>query len=207
MKYGKYYLIALLVILIDQAVKFIVHYNMEMGLPGEIKIFGDWFKLHYTLNPGMAFGVELGSDYGKIILTTFRLVAMFGIGYYLYHLVKTRAHSGFIWCIALILGGAIGNLIDSIFYGVLFDNAPYGSHSPWFHGQVVDMFFVDLWEGILPKWIPILGGKPMSLWPIFNVADAAIFMGVVFILFNQNKFFGHDEVKAKDEVHTERPVV
>ncbi|HSI90386.1 MAG TPA: lipoprotein signal peptidase, partial [Adhaeribacter sp.] len=200
MKYWKYYLAALAVILVDQAVKLIVHYNMEMGLPGEIRLMGDWLKLHYTLNPGMAFGVELGSDYGKVILTSFRLVAMFGIGYYLYHLIKTRAHSGFIWCMALILGGAIGNLIDSIFYGVWFDNAPYGAKSPWFHGQVIDMFYVDLWEGYLPNWIPIMGGKPMSLWPIFNVADAAIFMGVVFILLNQNKFFGHD-VKEKDEVH------
>lgn len=192
MKYSKYYLLALLVIVIDQAVKLIVHYNMEMGLPGEIHLIGDWLKLHYTLNPGMAFGVELGSDYGKIILTTFRLFAMFGIAYYLYYLVKTKAHSGFIWCIALILGGAIGNLIDSIFYGVWFDNAPYGSASPWFHGQVIDMFFVDIWEGILPQWIPIVGGKPMSLWPIFNVADSAIFIGVVIILFNQNKFFNHE---------------
>jgi signal peptidase II len=81
MKYSKYYLLALLVIVIDQAVKLIVHYNMEMGLPGEIHLIGDWLKLHYTLNPGMAFGVELGSDYGKIILTTFRLFAMFGIAY------------------------------------------------------------------------------------------------------------------------------
>src|SRR5688572_11082003 len=90
MKYGKYYLIALLVILIDQAVKLAVHYNMEMGLPGEIMIFGDWFKLHYTLNPGMAFGVELGSEYGKIILTLFRLIAMFGIGFYLVYCLDLR---------------------------------------------------------------------------------------------------------------------
>lgn len=196
MKYSKYYLLALLVIAIDQAVKLIVHRYMEMGLPGEIHLIGDWLKLHYTLNPGMAFGVELGSDYGKIILTLFRLVAMFGIAYYLYYLVKTKAHSGFIWCIALILGGAVGNLIDSIFYGVWFDNAPYGAASPWFHGQVIDMFFVDIWEGILPQWIPLMGGKPMSLWPIFNVADSAIFIGVVIILFNQNKFF-HHEAAAK----------
>ena len=146
MKYGKYYLIALLVILIDQAVKLAVHYNMEMGLPGEIKIFGDWFKLHYTLNPGMAFGVELGSDYGKVILTLFRLVAMFGIGYYLYHLVKTRAHTGFIWCIALILGGAIGNLIDRVYFGVVTD-------------------FV-LWR------------YQTKEWPVFNVADVALVVGV-----------------------------
>ena len=127
MKYWKFYLLSLVVILIDQAVKLIVHYNMEMGMPGEIRVIGDFFKLHYTLNPGMAFGVELGSEYGKLMLTLFRLAAMFGIGYYLYYLVNHKAPIGLIWCIALILGGAVGNLIDSTFYGVWFDNAPYGS--------------------------------------------------------------------------------
>ncbi|RIJ37645.1 lipoprotein signal peptidase [Pontibacter oryzae] len=197
MKYLKYYLAALAVILVDQAVKLIVHYNMEMGMPGEIHLIGDWLKLHYTLNPGMAFGVELGSDYGKLILTLFRLVAMFGISYYLYYLAKAKAPKGLIWCIALILGGAIGNLVDSTFYGVWFDNAPYGASTPWFHGQVIDMFYVDIWEGIVPNWVPLLGGKPMSLWPIFNVADSAIFVGVLLILFNQKRFFGYDEAPTK----------
>ena len=191
MKYYKFYLLSLLVILIDQAVKVLVHYEMEMGLPGEIHLIGDWLKLHYTTNPGMAFGVELGSDYGKLILSSFRLVAMVGIGYYLYYLWKHKAPQGLLWCVALILGGAIGNLVDSIFYGVIFDNAPYGSSTPWFHGQVIDMFYIDIWEGIVPHWVPLLGGQPMSLWPIFNVADSAIFIGVMIILFNQKRFFGH----------------
>ena len=148
MKYLKYFGIAFLVILIDQVVKMLVHYNMDFGTPGQIKLIGDWFKLHYTTNPGMAFGMQLGSEYGKFILTSFRLVAMFGIGYYLYYLINKKAHTAYIVCIAMILGGAIGNLIDSIFYGVFLNNAPYNAPTPWFHGQVIDMFYFDIWEGI-----------------------------------------------------------
>ncbi|MGV3540998.1 MAG: lipoprotein signal peptidase [Rufibacter sp.] len=199
MKYAKYYLVTLLVILIDHAVKLLVHFNMEMGLPGQIPVFGDWFKLHYTLNPGMAFGVELGSEYGKIILTVFRMGAAVAIGYLIYYLVQHRYRSGLIWCVGLILGGAIGNLIDSIFYGVFLDNAPYDAPTPWLHGQVIDMFYIDIWEGILPHWIPIIGGTPMSLWPIFNIADAAIFVGVAIIILNQNKFLNHQPQKQNLE--------
>ncbi|MDX5346363.1 MAG: lipoprotein signal peptidase [Hymenobacteraceae bacterium] len=198
MKYYKYFLISFIVILIDQAVKLIVHFNMDMGLPGEIKVFGDWFKLHYTLNPGMAFGVELGSEYGKLILSVFRMFAMVGIGYYLYYLIKHRSHPGLLLSVALILGGAIGNVVDSTFYGVWFDNAPYGSPTPWFHGQVIDMFYVDLWEGIVPQWVPIIGGQAMSLWPIFNIADSAIFIGVLLILINQNRFFVEKKETVSD---------
>jgi signal peptidase II len=196
MKYTKFYLLSLFIIFLDQIVKMVVHYNMEMGLAGQIVLIGDWLKLHYTLNPGMAFGVELGSAYGKLILSLFRLVAMFGIGYYLYYLARRNAHPGLLWCVALILGGAIGNLIDSIFYGVLLDNAPYDAPTPWFHGQVIDMFYIDIWEGILPYWIPLIGGTPMSLWPIFNVADSAIFIGVVVILLNQSRFLSTPDEPA-----------
>lgn len=166
---------------------------MTYGVDGEIHIFGDWFKLHYTLNPGMAFGLQLGEPYGKILLTGFRMLATAGFIYYLAKLAKEGAHRGFLLCISLVLGGAIGNLIDSTFYGVWLGNAPYGSVTPWFHGQVVDMFYLDLWEGILPDWIPLLGGQFYSFWPIFNVADAAIFCGIVAILIFQGRFFGEGE--------------
>lgn len=187
--YVKYFGIALFVILLDQAVKMLVHFQMDFGTPGQIPIFGDWFKLHYTTNPGMAFGMELGSEYGKMILTTFRLVAMFGIGYYLHYIIEKKNHPVYILCIAMILGGAIGNLVDSIFYGVWLDNAPYNAPTPWFHGQVVDMFYFDIWEGYVPQWIPLWGGSYTALWPIFNVADASIFIGVAIILIFQNRFF------------------
>ncbi|WP_186755771.1 lipoprotein signal peptidase [Echinicola salinicaeni] len=193
MKYLKYFGITLLVIIIDQIVKLVVDANMQMGSVGQIKIIGDWFKLHYTTNPGMAFGMELGSEYGKLILTSFRLVAMVGIGYYLYHLIEKKVHTGYIVCIAMILGGAIGNLVDSVFYGVWLNNAPANASTPWFHGQVVDMFYFDIWEGWIPEWVPLWGGNYTALWPIFNVADASIFIGVVIILLFQKKFFAETE--------------
>lgn len=199
MKYLKYFGIAFLVIILDQAVKMLVHFQMDFGTPGQIKVFGEWFKLHYTTNPGMAFGMQLGTEYGKLILTTFRLVAMFGIGYYLYHIIKQKMHKGYIICISMILGGAIGNLIDSIFYGVWLNNAPYNAPSPWFHGQVIDMFYIDIWEGYLPDWIPVWGGSYTALWPIFNVADAAIFVGVAIILIFQGRFFDEKLTDAKTE--------
>lgn len=199
MKYFKYFGIALLVIILDQAVKMLVHFQMDFGTPGQIKVFGEWFKLHYTTNPGMAFGMQLGTEYGKLILTSFRLVAMFGIGYYLFTIIKKQMHPMYIICISMILGGAIGNLIDSIFYGVLLNNAPYNSPSPWFHGQVIDMFYIDIWEGYLPDWIPLWGGSYTALWPIFNIADASIFVGVALILIFQGRFFDEKLEKSSTQ--------
>lgn len=199
MKYLKFYLLSLGIIILDQVVKLLVYFEMDMGAVGQIKVFGDWFKLHYTLNPGMAFGMEIDSEYGKLFLTLFRLVAMVGIAYYLYILAKRKVHPGLIWSVALILGGAIGNVIDSTFYGVLLDNAPYDAATPWFHGQVIDMFYVDIWEGRIAEWVPLWGGQYIALWPIFNIADASIFVGVAIILIMQKKFF--DETSKEPKVH------
>ena len=188
-----FYLISVAVIILDQIVKMVVHFNMQMGSRGQIKIFGDWFKLHYLTNPGMAFGMELPIENSKVVLTVFRILAMFAIGYYLYLMYKKEGHRGFLICIAMILGGAIGNLIDSIFYGVWLDNAPYNAPTPWFYGQVVDMFYIDIWEGRLPDWIPLLGGDYMALWPVFNIADASIFVGITIILIWQKTFFKEEK--------------
>jgi len=188
----RYFLLSLLIIVLDQAIKMAVHFYMEPGYYGQIEIISPYVKLHYTLNPGMAFGIQLGSDYGKLILTSFRILAMFGIGYFLYKLTAKQSKPLLLVCTSLILGGAIGNLIDSVFYGVLFNNAPLHAPMQWFHGQVIDMFFFDFWEGILPTWIPIWGGTYYST-PIFNFADAAIFCGVVTILLFQNHLFQQDQ--------------
>ena len=196
LKYSKYFLLTLGMILLDQAVKIWVHYNIVLG--EEIPVFGDWFKLHYILNEGMAFGLRLNWEYGKLALTVFRLLAMVFISIYLYRMAKRGTHSGLLWSIALILGGAIGNVIDSTLYGVLFNNAPYDAVTPWFHGKVIDMFYLDVWEGTVADWVPFWGGEQLALWPIFNVADASIFAGVALIIIFQKRFFA----KRKEEVDT-----
>lgn len=200
MKIYRYFLLALGVIAIDQAMKMWVHFNMDMNVAGEIYVIGDWFRLHYLLNPGMAFGLKSDHEYGKLLLTLFRLGAMVGIGYYIVYLFKKKAHSGLLWCMGLILGGAVGNVIDSTFYGVLLNNAPAGSPTPWFHGQVIDMLFFPLFDGYYPDWIPYIGGDYFLFFsPVFNIADSSIFIGVVTILIFQKKFF---KVEEKEEVES-----
>ncbi len=196
----RYFLIAMAVIAIDQIVKMLVFFYMDKGSAGQIHLLGDFFKLHYLTNPGMAFGLQFGSDNGKFVLTILRLFAMVGITYYLFWLVKKNSPSGLLWCMALILGGAIGNVIDSTFYGVWFDNAPYDAPTPWFHGQVIDMFYIDIWEGRLPDWLPLFGNEHVALWPVFNVADASIFIGISIILVYQKKFFKTVEEETSTNV-------
>ncbi len=184
----RFFLLALVLIAIDQASKLWILQYMQEHLYMPINIIGDWFKFQYVLNPGMAFGMELNHQYGKLVLSVFRLFAMVGIGWYLVYLAKHGAPNGLLYAMALILAGAIGNVIDSTFYGVYLHNAPYGAPTPWFHGQVIDFIFFDLWEGILPSWIPVWGGSYFSM-PIFNFADSCIFVGVCLILFFQRRFY------------------
>lgn len=184
-----YFSLSVAIILIDQIIKFMVHIYMIPGFNGEINIVGDLFKLHYTLNPGMAMGIEIGSVYGKSFLTIFRIFAMIVISYYLYSLILKQSPKGLLICISMILGGAIGNVIDSTFYGIWLNNAPYDAPFPWFNGQVIDMFYIDIWEGYLPSGLPIIGGQYYSLWPIFNFADASIFVSVIFLLIFQKRYF------------------
>lgn len=194
MKFIKYFVIAVIVILIDQTSKLLVHNYMQIH--EEINVLGEWFRLHYLLNPGMAFGIRWENEFGKLALTVFRIGAMGGIGYYLMRSVHKKAHPGFLICLSLILGGAVGNVIDSTFYGVLLDNAPFGSPTRWFHGQVIDMLFFPIVEFSWPDWAPMVGGDYFLFFsPVFNIADSSIFIGVVSILIFQRRFFPHVEHK------------
>jgi signal peptidase II len=196
MKYAKYFLIALVIIAIDQTSKLLVYHNMYIHQ--EINVLGTWFRLHYLLNPGMAFGIRWESEFGKLALTIFRICAMFGISYYMIKMVQKSAHTGFLICLALILGGAIGNVIDSTFYGVYLNNAPLGVPTPWFHGQVIDMLYFPLFNFQWPTWVPGVGGNYFEFFsPVFNIADSSIFMGVVIILFSQKRFFKEELKEAE----------
>lgn len=203
MKVYKYFLIAVAVIFLDQTSKLLVH--KYMYLHQEINVIGEWFRLHYLLNPGMAFGIRWNNEFGKLALTVFRIAAMFGIGYYLWKMSRKEANAGFLWCMALILGGAVGNVIDSTFYGVLLNNHPVGSPTPWFHGQVIDMLFFPIFEFYIPDWVPFKGGEYFLFFsPVFNVADSSIFIGVVIILIFQRKFFKvhHDESETGEDLQS-----
>lgn len=198
-KVVRYYLITLVIIIIDQTSKLLVH--KYMNIHDEIHVIGDWFRLHYLLNPGMAFGFKWNSEFGKMALTFFRIAAMFGIGYYLYGRIVRNAHPGFLVSMALILGGAIGNVIDSTFYGVYLNNAPFDAPYKWFHGQVIDMLFFPLFDFRWPDWAPWVGGDKFVFFsPVFNIADSSIFVGVITILIFQRRFF-----KDKDEVPDDPP--
>lgn len=190
------FLVLALVLVLDQFSK--IWIKTHMAMDEEIHVFGDWFILHFTENPGMAFGMEFGGDHGKLLLTLFRMVAVTGLSYYLYTQIKAGASRGFIICLAMITAGAAGNIIDSIFYGVFFTESthyqvatafPEAGYSSWFHGKVVDMLYLPVFRGFLPEW---LGGDYFIFFrPIFNLADASISLGVFFILVFQKRFFQH----------------
>ena len=197
MSLKKAYILVFLVLIIDQVSKIYIKTHFFIG--ESIKVMGlDWFQIHFIENEGMAWGAVIPGEYGKLFLTLFRIFAVGGIGWWLWDAVRKNASNYLKVAIALILAGAVGNIIDSVFYGVIFNDSyhqvatlfsdePYGR---WFHGEVVDMFYFPFWEGNLPSWLPVWGGKPFSFFnAIFNVADVAISTGVgILIVFNKKAF-------------------
>lgn len=179
-----------------------------MYLGQEYFILGDWFRIHFTENEGMAFGMKLGGDYGKLLLSLFRIGAVGFIGYYLYTIIKENQPRGLVISISLILSGALGNIIDSVFYGVFFTDSSMqvaaflpsgGGYAAWFHGRVVDMFYFPIVSGYFPDWVPFWGGEYYQFFrPVFNVADAAITVGVFLILLFQKSFF-LEETNTEDK--------
>jgi signal peptidase II len=206
-KATKAILIVIAILLVDQVVKIIIKTNMYLGQ--SIDIFGDWFKIRYIENPGMAFGLDIPGKFGKVSLSLFRLIAIIGIIWYMRTLIQKNAKMLLLVCVSMILAGAIGNLLDSIFYGFIFDkgtvydpeigrwigysglaHANFAGYAAPFKGCVVDWIYFPLIQGTYPTWIPFLSGRDFEFFrPIFNIADSSISVGVVMILIFQKRLF------------------
>ncbi len=196
MSFKKASFIIILVLLIDQISKIYIKTHFTLG--EEVEVFS-WFKILFVENEGMAWGAKIPGAYGKLFLTLFRLVAIVGIGYWLWSSVKKNMPKVLIVAIALIFAGAFGNIIDSVFYGVIFNDSyrqvatlfpETGGYGTLFHGKVVDMLSFPIWKGYLPEWIPFWGGKYFTFFdPVFNIADTAISTGVgLLLVFNKKAF-------------------
>jgi signal peptidase II len=193
-------IIVVLVLGMDQWVKYYIKTHFYLG--EEVSVVGNWFKLHFTENYGMAFGLEFGGKSGKIMLTVFRVLAVSAIGYYISTLIRKGVNTGYTLSWTLILAGAVGNIIDSIFYGVWF------GYDTWFHGRVVDMFYFPIIQTTIPESFPFWKGEDFEFFrPVFNVADAAISIGFVLLLIFQRSIFKAEESAGKLELNnSENPV-
>ncbi|WOD44718.1 lipoprotein signal peptidase [Hwangdonia lutea] len=203
MSLKKSIILIVIILLIDQISK--IYIKTHFALQDYIEVFS-WFKIYFIENDGMAWGTKI-SDFvsfiddrtAKVALTLFRIVAIFGIGYWLHDVIKKQSPKVLILAIALIFAGALGNIIDSVFYGVLFDDSysqvatflpKAGGYDALLHGKVVDMLYFPIWKGYLPEWLPFFGGDYFTFFePVFNIADMAISTGfIMLIVFNKKAF-------------------
>ena len=205
-------IIVLLVLFFDQVLKLWIKSNMMLG--DEIVIAKNWFIIHFVENNGMAFGFEFGNNIGKYFLSIFRIIAVVFIGWYISKLLKKEAPFGLVACFSLIMAGAIGNILDSAFYGLIFNESygqvatlfpPGGGYASFLQGRVVDMFYFPLISGNYPSWIPFFGGGDFVFFrPVFNVADASITVGILSILIFYRHFF-EEKTNVEDNMEVISP--
>ncbi len=204
-------LVILFVLIVDQVLKIWVKTSMTYG--EEIMLIGDWARLHFVENNGMAFGITLGGDYGKLALSVFRIIAVGGLIYYIRILDKAGASLGLLCSFGLILAGAIGNIIDSAFYGLIFSESPYhggyatlfpegGGYAGFLYGRVVDMLYFPMFSGHFPDWFPFWSGEYFLFFrPVFNIADVAITTGVLSIILFHRSFFKEEPQLTPRDAH------
>ena len=200
-------IVILLIIIVDQALKLWIKTNYHLNESHQV--IGSGFQLYFVENPGMAYGWKFGGNWGKMALTIFRMLAVIFGTWYLSKIIREKQHTGFIFCASLVYAGALGNLIDSSFYGLIFDKgmtvdpaikdyvgynglAKFSSngYASFLHGNVVDMLYFPVIKGHYPSWVPVFGGDDFEFFrPIFNIADASITTGVISILVFQKRFF------------------
>jgi signal peptidase II len=208
--------IILIIIIVDQTLKIWIKTNYPFG--PVLNVMGlKWFKLYFIENKGMAWGWEIGGSWGKMLLTLFRLAAVIFGTWYLGRIVKHQYSRGFIVCAALIYAGALGNLIDSMFYGLMFEESSYShaakifpphGYAGFLHGRVVDMLYFPMVHSHFPSWLPFVGGEEFEFFsPIFNIADASISTGVITLLVFQKRFFKkHHQVQHPVTIETSTEV-
>lgn len=207
----------MVILIIDQASKIFIKTNFyyhEM-----VPIFGlDWAYLHFVENNGAAFGLSLGGEWGKLALTTFRIITVSVLAYFINMLMKRNENTGMIMALSLVFAGAIGNIIDSVFYGVIFSESGYtpagvaqfmppeGGYSSLFHGKVVDMLYFPMIDTHWPEWVPVLGGDSFQFFrPVFNVADSSIFVGMVILLIFYRDFFSGNITNQEEKDDSRQP--
>lgn len=204
---AKSILVVILVLLIDQITKIIVKTTMILG--DSIHVFDDWFIIHFTENPGMAFGWEFGGEFGKMALSIFRIIAIIAIAWYIRDLSRKKAPAGLIVSLSLILAGALGNIIDSAFYGMIFSDSygkaaafmpEEGGYATFLHGKVVDMLYFPIIKGHYPSWFPFWANEQFIFFrPVFNIADSAITVGVFSIILFQRRYFTENPDQKDEE--------